>query len=109
MRGDKPSKTEDEYFAKEDAEKKKRLQKKVKEERAHEERESTRDIWHMTCPKCGAKLSEIVFRGIKIYKCSECNGVWLDDGELQKLAGPEEKSVINEFLKLFKPGRVSPD
>lgn len=101
---EKPSKTEDEYFAKEEAEKKKRLHDKVAKEQIEEKKEETRDIWFMTCPKCAGKLQEIVFRGVKIDKCPACTGVWLDDGELEKLAGPEEKSVINELLKLFKPG-----
>jgi Zn-finger nucleic acid-binding protein len=46
----------------------------------------------------------MVFRGVKIDKCHECGGVWLDAGELETLAGPEGHSVISEILKLFKPG-----
>ncbi|MFQ5787757.1 MAG: zf-TFIIB domain-containing protein [Thermodesulfobacteriota bacterium] len=44
----------------------------------------------------------MAFRGIKIDRCTSCNGVWLDDGELEKLAGPEEKSPIREIINLFK-------
>jgi hypothetical protein len=104
MTTEKTPKAEEEYFAKEEAEKKKRLQEKLKEELEKERRASTRDIWFLTCPKCGAKLEEMVFRGVKIDKCHECGGVWLDAGELETLAGPEGHSVISEILKLFKPG-----
>ncbi|MBK6916071.1 MAG: zf-TFIIB domain-containing protein [Deltaproteobacteria bacterium] len=41
----------------------------------------------MHCPKCGMELSEITFRGVKVDKCFACGGVWLDDGELEELAG----------------------
>lgn len=41
----------------------------------------------MRCPKCGSELEEIVFRGVKVDKCFVCGGVYLDDGELEQLAG----------------------
>ncbi|MCH9683390.1 MAG: zf-TFIIB domain-containing protein [Deltaproteobacteria bacterium] len=41
----------------------------------------------MRCPKCGMPLDEITFRGVKVDKCFGCGGVYLDDGELEELAG----------------------
>lgn len=41
----------------------------------------------MRCPKCGLTLDEITFRGVKVDKCFGCGGVYLDDGELEQLAG----------------------
>lgn len=102
MSSEKPTKSEDEYFAKEDAEKAKRLKEKLKSEIVEEQRQNTKEICHMKCPKCGGDLKEVVFRGIKIDKCNSCNGVWLDNGELEKLAGPEEKSSLREIINLFK-------
>lgn len=99
----KPTQPEEEFIAKEEAEKKKRLHDKIEGELVHEKRESTRDIWFMTCPKCGASLEVITFRGFKVEKCRECHGVWLDNGELEKLAGPESHSIVGEILELFKP------
>ena len=101
MTKEKPSKTEDEYFAKEEAEKSKRLKEKVKHETEAEERERVKTFCHMKCPKCGGNLNEVVFRGIRIDRCSTCGGVWLDNGELEKLAGTEDKSVISDILGLF--------
>ena len=103
MSPDKPTKTEDEYFAREDAEKMKRLKEKVREEILEEQRQSAKDICYMKCPKCGRDLHEVLFRGIKIDRCAACDGVWLDNGELEKLAGHEEKSVIREILNMFRP------
>ncbi len=51
------------------------------------EREALRKLHLMHCPKCGMELSEITFRGVKVDKCFACGGVWLDDGELEELAG----------------------
>ena len=51
------------------------------------ERERLRELHWMRCPKCGAELQEIVFRSVKVDKCFACGGVYLDDGELEQLAG----------------------
>lgn len=104
MSSDKPTKSEDEYFAKEDAEKAKRLKEKLRLEITEEQRQNIKNICHMKCPKCGGDLNEMVFRGIKIDKCNSCSGVWLDNGELEKLAGPGEKSSLREIIGLFKSG-----
>lgn len=103
MSTDKPTKIEDEYFAREDAEKIKRLKEKVRQEILEEQRQNIKDICYMKCPKCGGDLKEVLFRGIKIDRCAACNGVWLDKGELEKLAGNEETSIIREVLNMFRP------
>ena len=103
----KPTKTEDEYFAREDAEKAKRLKEKLKQEILEEQKKNIKDICYMKCPKCGGDLTEVVFRGIKIDRCAACNGVWLDSGELEKLAGTEEKTPIKGIIDLFRGSRGS--
>jgi hypothetical protein len=50
-------------------------------------REEQKKLHWMKCPKCGSDLEEIAFRGVKIDKCFVCGGVYLDDGELEQLAG----------------------
>ncbi len=52
-----------------------------------QQRESLRAKHWMRCPKCGMPLDEITFRGVKVDKCFGCGGVYLDDGELEELAG----------------------
>ncbi len=56
MSPDKPTKSEDEYFAREDAEKMKRLKEKVKQEVLEEQRQNAKVICYMKCPKCGGDL-----------------------------------------------------
>lgn len=97
----KSSKTEDEYFAKEDAEKKKRLEQQLNQEATEKHRAQLKETCYLKCPKCAGDLNEILFRGVKIDKCADCDGVWLDDGELEKLAGPEEGNIVKDFLGMF--------
>lgn len=41
----------------------------------------------LTCPVCQGEMREIERQGVLIDTCSQCRGVWLDRGELEKLAG----------------------
>jgi Zn-finger nucleic acid-binding protein len=46
---------------------------------------------YMTCPKCGTRLKEIEKDDIEIEMCPNCKGIWLDRGELEKIANKDEK------------------
>lgn len=98
----KASGTESEYIAKEEAEKVKRLHEKLKEEEDTRARSEIQAACYMKCPKCGGGLQEVEFRAIKIDRCTSCDGVWLDEGELEKLAGSEDKNIIGDVLGFFK-------
>lgn len=40
------------------------------------------------CPSCQTPMATYVYcydSGIKIDRCKECNGIWLDDGELKQI------------------------
>lgn len=101
MSQDKTRKAEDEFIAKEQAEKTKRLKDQLKEQRLEQEREQTKALCYMKCPKCGSDLNEVTFRGIKIDRCLNCDGVWLDEGELEKLAGDEDISTIGNIIGII--------
>ncbi|MEM6290793.1 MAG: zf-TFIIB domain-containing protein [Myxococcota bacterium] len=58
-----------------------------------------RALHFMHCCKCGAQMDEIVFRGVRVDKCLECGGVYLDDGELEQLVG--KPGWIEELRKFF--------
>ena len=47
----------------------------------------------MNCPTCKIPLVMSERQGIEIDYCSECRGIWLDRGELDKII---EKSVNEE-------------
>jgi Zn-finger nucleic acid-binding protein len=40
----------------------------------------------MKCPKCDALLNEITRAGVLVDVCPRCLGMWLERGELEKIA-----------------------
>lgn len=93
----KPSKSEDEYFVKLDAELIKQQRAKLDAERAKAERASH----FMRCPKCGGQLEEIEHHHIKIDRCRDCGGVWLDKGEMELLAQIDQSKVRGFVRSMF--------
>ena len=55
----------------------------------------------MHCPKCGHNLIEIDYKGIAVDKCSNCEGVWLDAGELEQISNLE-RGKLDKLFTVFK-------
>ena len=92
---------EEEYFIRLEFERAKKVEEELKKKMLEDERSSLKELHYMRCPKCGMQLIEIDYKGIKIDKCTECNGVWLDHGELEAIVNLD-KSVISRLLSGFK-------
>jgi hypothetical protein len=43
----------------------------------------------LLCPKCQAPMNQIERSGVTIDRCTECGGVFLDRGELERLETAE--------------------
>lgn len=100
----KPISSEEEYFAREDAEKLRRAAAKRAEDLAQAEQVRLKELHYMHCPKCGMELSTLEMRGLQIERCFHCNGTWLDEGELEQLAG-KEGGFVTRLVSFFKePG-----
>lgn len=99
----KPSHNEDEFFAREEAEKLYRMhQEKLKAEDKAKAEEEKKLHW-MKCPKCGYGLETIKWRTVDVDKCFRCGVIVLDDGELEILAGQENPGgFVSTFSTLFK-------
>ncbi|MBE0596714.1 MAG: zf-TFIIB domain-containing protein [Desulfuromonadales bacterium] len=97
----KPSGKEEEFFAREAYEKQRKLHEERHRALAAEEKKRLKELHFMQCPKCGMELVEIDYRTIKIDKCSECAGVWLDAGELEEIA-KMEKTGLDKLFSAFK-------
>ncbi len=97
----KPSEKEEEYFARLEFEKKKKIEEEKHKQLAEQEKKRLRDLHHMRCPKCGMELIEIDYKNIKVDKCSECDGIWLDAGELEAVS-KLEKSGLDKLFGVFK-------
>ncbi|MDH3367012.1 MAG: zf-TFIIB domain-containing protein [Gemmatimonadota bacterium] len=95
---DKPSRNEDEYFAKQSAE----LVKSRREEKQREARETDQKLHHTKCPKCGNDLTTESYHGIDVDRCTGCAGMWLDAGEAEDLLRREDAGVINIFRSIMK-------
>jgi Zn-finger nucleic acid-binding protein len=54
----------------------------------------------MKCPKCGMELIEIDYKSIKVDKCSACEGIWLDAGEMESVA-KMEKGALDKLFSVF--------
>jgi Zn-finger nucleic acid-binding protein len=100
----KPSHPEDEYFALEDVEKKRRLALKVKKEMAADEQRSLKELHFMHCPKCGMHMQEVKFRGVDVDVCFACGGVFLQKNEIEHLERQQHAGggVMSSILNWFK-------
>ena len=96
----KPSEKEEEFFARREYLKRKEAAKKGSAQLQTAAREEAKKLHHMKCPKCGMELAELNFQGVSIDKCTECEGIWLDAGELETLIGHDE-GVMTRALKVF--------
>lgn len=94
MTTDKPSRNEDEYFAREDAERIRKLRAKEAAEKDAAERKSH----HMRCPKCGGTLFTEAVHGIQIDRCPDCHGMWFDAGEFESLMKDEASGFLQRVM-----------
>lgn len=49
----------------------------------------------MRCPKCRADMEQINYEGTEVDRCSYCNGIWFDDGELELLSNKQAATAID--------------
>ncbi len=47
----------------------------------------------LSCPVCQGAMREISKEGVLIDTCTQCRGVWLDRGELEKLVGVVDRQA----------------
>ncbi len=43
----------------------------------------------LTCPKCGGEMRSYERNGVTVDQCSDCRGIFLDRGELERLVDAE--------------------
>jgi len=102
---EQPSRNEDEFFAKQDAELIKEMRAKLDQERLDAERKSH----FMKCPKCGNDMKEEDRGHVKVDVCTSCGGMFLDAGELElmrKVESSAAKAGVKSVLDFFsKPAK----
>ncbi|GLC27358.1 zf-TFIIB domain-containing protein [Roseisolibacter agri] len=93
----KPSKNEDEYFARENA----ALIERLRAEADATRRQAERASHTMRCPRCGGHLQEKEQHRVKIDQCPDCGGVWFDKGELEIFDHVDRSGVRRFVADLF--------
>jgi hypothetical protein len=96
----KPSESEEEYFARQEFERRKAALHESKGRAAEEERLRVLAISRGRCPRCGAALIAVPYRGVEIDKCSRCEGIWLDVGEMEQLAA-SDTGFLGSVKRIF--------
>lgn len=104
----KPSSAEEEYFTREEAEKKRKLALDVKRQTAADELERLKKQHWMRCPKCGLELHTIRMGRVEVDACMNDGGVWLDKGELEKIQKAPPQGAMAAFLNWFKAEGKAP-
>lgn len=99
---DKPSRAEDEYFARQELERRKKWAAEQAAKTGVEEKERLKQAHWMKCPKCGNDLAEIDLHGVKVDQCAHCGGFFLDAGEIDQLTKQEDQGVIGRVFSIFR-------
>jgi hypothetical protein len=98
---EKPSKAEDEYFVRQELERRKKWAQEQSTKIEGEERERIKQAHWMKCPKCGMDLQELQLHGITVDQCANCGWVFLDKGELEQLEH-HDSGVMHRVFSLFR-------
>jgi uncharacterized protein len=108
MTQEKPSKSEDEWFARHEAERLARSREEharrmaeLQEQQKEGEARRLRDLHHLKCPKCGHDMSVRHVDGVEIEQCGTCLGIFLDKGELESIMLKQAGERRGFFRKLI--------
>ena len=102
---EKPSRNEEEYFVRQEAERVETMRESAVRERTAAERKT-----HiMKCPKCGADLRHEDMHGIQVDQCPECHGIWFDQGETEQLLARHDSGGVGKiFQAIFRGVKAKP-
>ena len=53
------------------------------------------------CPHCGEALQAVLYHRIQVHGCPGCGGIWLEKGEVERLAGPQEGHWLQQLFEAF--------
>src|SRR5438552_18431907 len=70
----KPTQQEEEYFARLEFERRRKVLEERETQAAEEERRRILAVARGRCPKCAGELVPVPYRGVELDKCSRCQG-----------------------------------
>ena len=86
-----PSDKEEEFIKREELQRLKRLRRQAARETAEKEQARLKEQHWMRCPKCGMELAEVEYSSVVVDACFACGGMFLDQGEMEKILGFVER------------------
>ncbi len=86
---------EDQHFAEQD----RKLIEKMRQSHGTTPDQAEREAAMMRCPKCGARLRSGQINEVSIDECPEGHGIWLDKGELERIAHRESEGFVAHWLR----------
>jgi len=95
MTPNKPSKSEDEYFAKEEAE----LLKQQREQARQAADEAARKAHYMKCPKDGHDMEQVTFHDVTVERCLHCHGIFLDADEIAAITRHADATLLGRVVR----------
>lgn len=51
-----------------------------------------------SCPKCSGKFASYKFMEFVLERCDSCDGIWLDEGELEGIVSSAARGPLGAFL-----------
>ena len=99
--GFKPSDQEEEYILRQEWDRRKKAEEEKRNRLAEEEKRRLRELHYMKCPKCGMELLSLDYKGITVDRCSGCEGIYLDKGELESIL-KLDKSFLGRLFEAFR-------
>ena len=64
----------------------------------HNTEAARREAQTMTCPKCSGKFAKYKFMGFVLERCENCEGIWLNKGELAGILRQQARGPLGAFL-----------
>ncbi len=69
-----------------------------------EEFERLKQAHFMKCPKCGHDMEEEDLGGVEIDRCTSCEGIYLDAGELEQIflnkTADQSRGLMRKILRI---------
>lgn len=59
----------------------------------------------LTCPKCQGQMRQYERNGVVVDQCSECRGIFLDRGELERLVTAETQWAEETYVEPQRQSR----
>jgi hypothetical protein len=96
----RPSEQEEEYFARLEIQRRLKAEAEKTLKLEEEEKKRLRELHYLHCPKCGTTLEEATIKGVTVDLCPACHGIFLDAGELEKIA-TMPKGLFSSIKEVF--------